>query len=367
MRSGLPLVLCAWFLACADLGGEPPQSGPRDYILTGTKPGILHLIDAEAREVVASHTIPDANSYLATIVPSPDGKIAYALVNGLQSIVGIDMDTGEQVFRADLARPGMRVRCFFGFDVTPDGAELIAYELPVRIHPGEYEVLEPRFSVYRTDAGLDAEPVRQFPAPRRVHMVMVSQREDAFYALGFDMYKYDRQTGALLETIGVRNWDRPNHSIPDLLSFWPQWGQADVFSTPVFSTLENVDPNDPAAARTGLLTLDLNTGEFQVDDFEATSVLIFSSVISPTRPQEAFGVYTQLSKIDRAANRLVNRVDLDHTYYTVNVSSDGNEVYVGGTMCDIAVYDASTLQKKDTVELPDCGDMGIASVRIIRR
>ncbi|MEZ5583928.1 MAG: hypothetical protein R3F37_15380 [Candidatus Competibacteraceae bacterium] len=42
---------------------------------------------------------------------------------------------------------------------------------------------------------------------------------------------------------------------------------------------------------------------------------------------------------------MIKRIDLDHTYYAINISSDGKELYLGGTMDDIAIYDSATLEK----------------------
>jgi hypothetical protein len=65
--------------------------------------------------------------------------------------------------------------------------------------------------------------------------------------------------------------------------------------------------------------------------------------------------------------KLLNRVDLDHTYYAINISGDGKEVYVGGTMDDIGVYDSNTLEKIDSIKIPSGNDMALASLRMINR
>jgi hypothetical protein len=127
------------------------------------------------------------------------------------------------------------------------------------------------------------------------------------------------------------------------------------------------DPSEAAAYKTGLLSLDLKTGEFETKDFEDTSVIIFSTVVNPQRLNEVYGVYTTLSKIDREAGEVLDRIDLDHTYYAVNVASDGSEVYVGGTMSDIAVYDAKTFEQLGKIAMPDGADQALASLRLIQR
>jgi len=60
-------------------------------------------------------------------------------------------------------------------------------------------------------------------------------------------------------------------------------------------------------------------------------------------------------------------VDLPHTYYAINISADGKEVYVGGTMCDVGVHSTETLERLATIEIPGCPDQALASFRIVNR
>ena len=357
-------VLGCALIAC---GGVMPQpAAAHDYLVTGTKPDRLFVVDPARQRVVSQYRIPHANDYVSIIVPSPDGKVAYVLVNRAQSIAGIDLRTGKEVFRADLSTPAERVRCMFAFAVTPDGRELIAYEYPTRLGIDSYTVLPPRFAVYSTAAGLHAEPLREFPAPRRVEMLLAKQDGRSFYALGFNLYEYDLNSGRLIGRRGILDWDRPNHSRPDMLAFWPVTGPTGTFTSPLYSTVSGPGTPRGGIPRTSLMLLDLRTGQLQFHDFERTSAPIFSSVLSPDR-RWAFGAYTALTKIDTQRWDVAGRVDLPHTYYSVNISSNGKEVYVGGTMCDIAIYDARTLQQKGDIKLPGCGDQSVATLRVIHR
>ncbi|HEY0941291.1 MAG TPA: quinohemoprotein amine dehydrogenase subunit beta [Steroidobacter sp.] len=347
-------------------GTAARQNSGQDFILTATKPDRLFVIDARARTVKSEFRIPGANNLVSTIVPSPDGRIAYVLVNKMESIVGMDLETGQAVFRADFSTPGERVRSIMSFDVTPDGREIIVHQLPVRVELNEYKVQEPRFAVYRTDAGLQAKPVRTFPAPRRVHMVLSRKDGRSFYAMGFDLYEYDRQTGKLIAQQGIRDWQRPDYSLPDLLALWPVTEPTGIFSSPVFGVVTPPGGPEDGVAKTALMTLDTASGKLEYHDFEETTAVIFSTVMSPSRP-EAFGVYTQLSKIDTANHTLAKRIDLPHTFYSINISSDGSEIYIGGAMCDVAIHDAATLDPKANIRLPGCGDQSLATLRVVRR
>jgi quinohemoprotein amine dehydrogenase beta subunit len=346
-------------------GVHVPGASGHDLLVTGAKPDRLFVIDAAQRAIRSEFHIPAAHGSVGIIVPSPDGHIAYVLVNKMESIAGIDLTTGKQVFRADLSAPGERVKCMFAFDVTPDGRELIVYELPVKLLPDEYQVEEPRFAVFSTAAGADAKPVRTFPAPRRIHMILSKKDGKSFYAIGFELNEFDLASGHLVQKRGIRSWERPDHSMPDLLAIWPVSEPTGVFTTPIYSNLTG-QPGGAEIPETSLMTLDLTTGKLEYQDFEKTSALIFSSIRSPTRP-EAFGVYAQLSKIDTAHAKLDMRIDLDHTFYSVNISSDGSEVYLGGAMCDVAFYDASTLTRKANLRLPGCPDQSLATLRVVHQ
>ena len=252
-------------------------------------------------------------------------------------------------------------------DISPDGSELFVFQSPVRLLPGEYQVQPTRIAVYDTASGVGAEPIRTFEAPRRTIMLMLSNDGSKLYALSWDIYILDPQTGEEIGRHPLRTWDRENYSEPDVLDAWPQWEATDIFSSPYFAVRTDLDPSDGAAYKTGLVTLDLETGEFEAKDFEDTAVIIFSTVVNPVRLNEAYGVYTTLSKIDREQGALLDRIDLDHTYYAINVASDGSELYVGGTMSDIAVYDTETFEQLGKIEMPDGADQVLASLRLIQR
>ena len=351
------LAACALFA----LTGIVSIAGAKDLIVTGAKPDKLFVIDAKARTIRAEHHIPGANGLIFTILVSPDERTAYALVDKMERVVGIDLASGREVFRAELSSPGERVKSFFALTITPDGKELIVYELPTRLESSEYVVEEPRFAVFRTDAGLAAKATRSFPAPRRVHMLFARPNGSTFYAIGFDLYEYDLKTGKLLGTRGIQKWGMPDHGQPDVLAFWPVTEPSGVFTTPAYA---DAMKDGRTVQMTSLMQLDIKSGDLTYNDFEPTTALIFSTAMSPDRTH-AYGVYTSLSSIDVKGHRLEKRVPLDHTFYDINVSSDGKEIYIGGTTCDVGFYDSATLEKKFILKLPGCTDQTLSSLRVI--
>ncbi|MCP5420584.1 MAG: quinohemoprotein amine dehydrogenase subunit beta [Gammaproteobacteria bacterium] len=338
----------------------------KEYLVAVTRPNQVHLIDAAARKVEHSYTIPGNGIPSAVAVPD-DGKVAYICTNRWESISGIDLATGKEVFRANMSSGTERVKSVFAMNVSRDGKQLYVHQSPVQLSLDEYQVEDTRIAVYDTSAGLDAKPARTFPAPRRIALLLPGMKSDRLYALGWDLYAINTSSGAIEKTYPIRDWKRPNYSEPDILSVWLQYEQPNIFSTPYYAVRTDISPDDPSAYKTGLLTFDLAKGTFDMEDFEDTSVVIFSSVVSPTHPNEVYMVYTQLTKMDREQHKVIKRIDLDHTYYAINISRDGKEVYLGGALGNIAVYDTATLERIGNIELPDAANQSVAGVRVVQR
>lgn len=342
-----------------------------DYLVTATKPDNLFVIDAQAHKVIKHIKLHNAGTGAQTVVPSPDGRRAYVVVNRWESVTGVDLDSGKEVFRADLSSGDERVKVPFTLALNPNGKELYVYESPVKLELGEYKVEPTRIAVFDTNAGLHAKPVRTFEAPRRIIMLFPSTDGKYLYGLGWDLYKFDAATGKLVHTFKILNWKRKNYGPPDVLDVWPQYEQTGIFTTLYYATRTDKPANDPAAYKTGLITLNLKTGKFSYQDFENTSVVIFSAVVSPKDHNDVYAVYTTLSKIRLNASpgegKLVDRIDLPHTFYAINISSDGKYVYLGGTMNDVAVYDTATMKQVADIHLPGGGDQALSSLRIIHR
>jgi len=358
-RLGVLLCMVALTASSAPLAAK-------DFLLAGVKPDKLVLVDAAARKVERTYTLRDGAPGPAVIVPSPDGKIAYVGVNRWESVVGIDLDSGQEVFRADFSTPTERVKAIAA-DISPDGKELYIFQSPVEIAPDEYHAKDTRIAVYRTADGTAAKPARVLPGPRRTSLLAFSRDGSKLYALSWDLLVLDPATGKVLGRHEVRHWGRAGYGEPDVIDMWPQWEASGILVTPYTVMRSDVPPTDPGASRTGLLALDLASGAFAMDDFENTAKVIFSGVVNPVRPDEVFLVYATLTKLDRRSHRVVKRIDVDHTYYAINISSDGREVYLGGAMDDIGVYSTDSLKRLGIISLPGGGDQATASLRLVRR
>lgn len=363
--AALPM-LAAAVCATAVSAVAAPAAAATEYLLAVTRPNTLHVVDVAARKVARSITIP-GDGIPGGFALADDGKVAYVLTNRFESIAGIDLDTGKQVFRADMSTSDVRVKSMFGLTVSRDGKQLYVHQIPTRMKRTEYESLDTRIAVYNTADGLTAKPVKTFPAPRRISVMAPGAGPDRVVALGWDLYVFDAARGVIDKTFPLRHWQRENFGEPDILNMWYQYEQAGVLSTPYYAPKTNVDPASPEAFKVGVMTFDLRREEMALADLANAETAIFSSVVNPVRRNEVFTVMNQLFRADLDAKKFTQRLDLPQTYYAINISSDGRELYLGGALDSIAVYDAASFQKLADIPLPGGADQSVGSIRMVRR
>ncbi|MNO81790.1 hypothetical protein D3C76_730440 [compost metagenome] len=349
------------------MGLAGQMAAAKDYLVTAARPNLVVVADAEARKVIKTFHLPNTSmgNSPGALAVSRDGKVAYVIHNRWESVSGIDLETGQEVFRADLSTPGVRAKAPYAIDVSPDGKELAVYVNPTRLLPGEYEVLDPYIAIFDTGSGKGAQPVRKLDVPRRVSSMIFSPDDKRLYAFTWDMLVLDPKTGKQIGQHPWRSWKRQGFGEPDTLAIWPQFEQAQEFATPYY--INHTGADGKTTQKAGIWALDLKEDKVRFHEFEDASVVLFSTVINPVRRNEAYTVYTQLTKTDIDTGKLLKRVDLDHTYYNVNVSSDGKELYIGGTIDDIAVYDSETLEQKGKIMIPGGGDQVLTSLRVVQR
>lgn len=354
-----PILTAAVMMAA---GALPAFAG--DLLLTVARPANMYVFDADSRELVRDCAL-QSNAIPGVIAMSPDNAVAYILVNNWQDVIGVEVATCDTVFMARQSDGDVTRRSLASLAVSKDGTELYTVRNPVRTHSDRLEVLEPEFAVYDTSAGLEAEPVTLHPAPRR-STLMATDRKGDVYIAGHEIYRVDPASGETEVAIANASWDRPTYSPPDVLAFWPTGSQNDEFmlmyTAAVFSDETQTEMADFVW---GYQSVDLTTGETEIADFTSFEVLMFSGVRSATEPNILYGAYTQLSKHDLDTQELIKRVDLPHTYYVINVSTDGKEIYVGGTNDDIGIYDSETLERIGEIRMPSGGDMSVATLHVL--
>jgi len=328
-----------------------------EYLMVANYPNNLNVVDLASDTVYKTCKLPDAFGPGTTQI-SPDRRTAYILNNHYGTIYGIELDTCNVTFRAEMAQgENERAKSIFSFAVSADGKELYAVQNPTLINRDHYRIGEPRFAVYDTSAGLEAKPVRVFRAPRQA-IIMQTGDDGSVYLAGPNLYKVDVKSGTMTVALPIRDWQRPNHAPIDVLYAWPVQTPSRDF-TLLYTTAKFQDEKQDMATaeyQYGFLNVNLKSGETEAREFGPLTEIYFTGIRSPKNRNIMYGLLHRLAKYDIAQQKLLQAAELDHTYYTVLTNQAGSRLYLTGTFNDIAVYDADSLTKIGQVRLPG-GDM----------
>jgi len=362
-------------LACLAAGALPAaaanealalQAG-NEYLMVANYPNNLNVVDLASERVYKTCALPDAFGPGTTQI-APDRRTAYILNNRFGTIYGIDLDSCKLTFRAEMSLgDNERAKSIASFTVSPDGKELYAVQNPTRINRDHYRVGEPRFAVYDTSAGLEAKPVRVFPAPRQAN-IMQAGDDGAVYLAGPNLYKVDVKTGKTTVALPIRDWTGTRAAAPRVSGIWPvQTPQRDFTILYTTAKFED-DKQDMATAeyQYGYLNVNLKSGETEAREFGPLTEIYFTGVRSPKDPNLIYGVLNRLAKYDIKQKKLLAAAEIPYSFYTVSMNRDGSKVYLGGTWNSVAVYDAGNLKPLTMVNLPG-GDMGAASPQVFTR
>lgn len=360
------MALGAGTAALAADEGKVLVSG-HEYMAVTNYPNNLHVIDLGSDTLYKTCQMPDAFGP-GSVQMSPDKRIAYVLNNHYADLYGVELDSCKQVFHASITQlPGEKARSMFSFTVSHDGKELYTVANPTKIFSDHYEVQDPRLDVYGTDGGLNAKPLRSFPAPRQL-TIMQSGDDGTLYVAGPDIYKVDVKTGKFDVLVPSRHWKRPNYAAPDVLYVWNQQTYRHDFSL-LYTTAKFTDEKqDPATAENlyGFFNIDLKTGKSETVDFGPLTEIYFSGMRSVKDPNVVYGVLNRLAKYDIKEKKLVKAATLDHSYYCVSMNKAGSKVYLAGTYNDVAIFDADSLKPLGKIQLPG-GDMAITTAQVFVR
>lgn len=338
----------------------------KEYMAAISHPNILNVLDLSNNSVLKTCALPGGFGP-GVVQISPDRKIAYMLNNRFGSIHGVELDSCKIVFNAEMSwKQGERAKSVFSIAVSRDGKEIYTVQNPVQLHRDRYEVQAPRLAVYDTAGGLDAQPVRTFPAPRQTTMMQVAD-DGSLYVAGDNLYKVDVQTGKFEVAMPIREWGRENYSAPDLLYVWPVQNPTRDFML-LYTTAKFQDDKqdmDTAEFKYGMVNINLTTHEQEIADFAPVTELYFTGMRSPKDRNHIYGVLNGLRKYDIKEQKLLASADLEHAYYVLTVNEDGSRVYLSGTYNDVAVYDEN-LNRLATIQMPG-GDQSLGTAQVFRR
>lgn len=345
---------------------NPPFAGGRDYAVTVTRPNNLIVVDLKEEKVVRNCEL-DGKAPPIAIILSPDNTIGYTITDYAGSVNGYNLQTCEQVFHASLSTKESVGKSLAALAVSMDNKHVYAIANQTAIKSDRYEVKDPLFMVFDTADGMNAKAVKTFKAPRQATLMSTAD-DGSVYITGSQIYKANPQTGEIKIAKKLIDWNKKGYSNPDSSATYPI-GQTTRELTALYTTYKYKDKTenlDTAELLWGITRVDLKTGKIIQSEFNPYETTMFTAATNPNDSNILYGVLTDLSKFDIKKKKLIKRVDVDHTYYSVCLSSDGKKLYLGSTLNDIAVYDADTLAKLGNIQLP-AGDMGTASFHVFHR
>lgn len=374
LRRSMAAVLATTALGLAALTSNtvlaaqgPALKSGSEYMVVANYPNQMHVLDLATDTVYKTCDMPDRFGPGALQV-APDKKTAFILNNGYEDIYGVDIDTCEVKFHASMAlNPKERTKSIYAFALSYDGKELYAVQNPTLMERDHYKVQPTRLAVYSTDGGLDAKPIRVLPSPRLVTAMQMG-KDGGLYMAGADIYKMDVTTGEYEVAVPSRNWQRERYVQPDVLNVWavqtPTKDFTILYTTARFQ--EGSEDLNTADWLYGYFNINLETGATETKDFGPITEIYFTGTRSPKDSNIMYGVLNRLAKYDIEKQTLLKAAELDHSYYCITVNQDGSKIYLAGTYNHVAVFDADSLERLNTIELPG-GDMSTTTAQVFIR
>jgi hypothetical protein len=240
----------------------------RDYLLVPARPDKLVVVDAEGMRIDKVIQLKDAGPLPSLPVVNKEGTRAWVLMNGLESIAVVDLQSGETIRRIEMSTADERVKGMFGMDLSPDGKTLAVYQSPVRMLTDEFRVQPTRLAFYDAETG---ELKSTAEVPRQITLLAWSRDGSRIYGLGRDMYVFSA-TGRQIDRKSIHDWNAETYSQPDLLDVWSQFEMSGVIAAPFYAARKDLAADDPTAFRTALLTQDLESGEMMMQELEVADI-----------------------------------------------------------------------------------------------
>jgi len=350
------LVLLGTALLLAS-GGAPALG--KDILLQGMLHNKFNVLDGDKDEIVA--TIETRGKKVTNFTWDPkDLDKVYCITDWGQQIEQLDL-AGKKVVRTfRLGGGGVKVRAL-DIELNPANPNLL-YALSLRQRWLSDEIVDMTPAVLVFDLTTE-KVVKEIEIPRGCTNIFFGYDGSEFYVTGRDVYVFDPMTGKQVNLLGLAHPTTTGVDPQISLNIWRLHDQSGMAMVLVGSlaTANNLPYQ-------GYYTIDLKKKSTEGSMKLVTDIgplyNQFSAVVSPDR-KYYYMVLNKVEKRDFATNRLLATADVDKSYYTIQISSDGKKVYLGGGGDSILVYDTETMKLLKRLDTP--GDAVLTHFRVQKR
>jgi DNA-binding beta-propeller fold protein YncE len=341
------------------LGAVHGTASAKDLILQGMLHNTINILDGDRDEVVG--TVSTKGKKVTAIVWDPkDLDKVFCVTDWSQQIEQVDLAERKVIRVLRPETKGVRFR-IFDIEINPANTNLL-YALAMRQRwlPDEVVDMAPAVLVYDLAAG---KIVKEIEIPRGCTNIIFGNDGSEFYLTGRDVYVYDPATGKQVNLLGLAHPTTTGVDPQIVLNIWKPYEQSGL--TMILAGGLSSANNLPYL---GYFTIDVRKrsteGSMRLVTDIAPLYNMFSGVVSPDR-KFYYIVMNKLEKRDMATNRLLATAEVDKTYYSANVSSDGKKVYLGGGGDSILVYDTTEMKLLKKIDTP--GDAVLTHLRVQKR
>ena len=331
----------------------------KDILLQGMLPNKLNIIDGDKDEIVGTVTTQAKKVTNFTWDPKDLDKV-YTITDWGQQIEQLDLKGKKVVRTFRLGGDGVKVRAL-DIEINPAHTNLL-YALSLRQRWLSDEIVDMTPAVLVIDLNTE-KVVKEIEIPRGCTNIFFGYDGSEFYVTGRDVYVYDPMTGKQVNFLGLAH--------PTVTGVDPQislniWRLHDVSGMAMILVGSlNTKNNIPYQ---GYYTIDLRKKSTEGSMRLVTDIgplyNQFSAVVSPDR-KYYYTVLNKVEKRDFRTNELLATANVDKSYYTIQVSSDGKKVYLGGGGDSILIYDTATMKLLKHINTP--GDAVLTHFRLQKR
>jgi DNA-binding beta-propeller fold protein YncE len=338
--------------------GNSPAFG-KDILLQGMLHNKFNVLDGDKDEIIA--TIETRGKKVTNFTWDPkDLDKVYCITDWGQQIEQLDL-AGKKVVRTfRLGGGGVKVRAL-DIELNPAHPNLL-YALSLRQRWLSDEIVDMTPAVLVIDLTTE-KVVREIEIPRGCTNIFFGYDGSEFYITGRDVFVYDPMTGKQVNFLGLAHPTTTGVDPQISLNIWRLHDQSGMAMVLVGSlaTANNLPYQ-------GYYTIDLRKKSTEGSMRLVTDIgplyNQFSAVVSPDR-KYYYMVLNKVEKRDFATNELLATADVDKSYYTIQISSDGKKVYLGGGGDTILIYDTGTMKLLKRLDTP--GDAVLTHFRVQHR